>query len=113
MNRREAIELAFEIKENPNGHDFSSYLYSAVGMVKQSPDAGTAFAAIQLLEAIYATKIQLSAFCKRKAEILEKECAKPLGRFLGKVADAAARADAERDKAILMGYAKDDPYPEY
>ena len=23
MDRHEAIELAFEIKENPNGHDFS------------------------------------------------------------------------------------------
>lgn len=113
MDRHEAIELAFKIKENPNGHDFSSYLYSAVGMVKQSPDAGTAFAAVQLLEAIYATKIPLSAFCKRKAEILEKECAKPLGRFLGKVADAAARADAERDKMLLMSSTEDDPYPEY
>lgn len=49
MDRHEAIELAFKIKENPNGHDFSSYLYSAVGMVKQSPDAGTAFAAIQVM----------------------------------------------------------------
>lgn len=113
MDRHEAIELAFKIKENPNGHDFSSYLYSAVGMVKQSPDAGTAFAAVQLLEAIYATKIPLSAFCKRKAEILEKECAKPLGRFLGKVADAAARADAERDRMLLMGAPDEDPYPEY
>lgn len=113
MNRHEAIELAFKIKENPNGHDFSSYLYSAVGMVKLSPDAGTAFAALQLLQAIYDTKIPLSAFCKRKAEILEKECAKPLGRFIEKVADATAKADAMHDEMLLRGDPNGDPIMDY
>lgn len=103
MTRNEAIHLAFKIKENPKGHDFSSYLYSAVGMVKQSPDAGTAFAAVQLLQAIRDTKLPLSDFCKRKADILEKECAGPMCRMLETWALAAERADALRDERLLMG----------
>lgn len=89
MTRQEAITLAFEIRKNPEGHDFSSYLYSAVGLVKREKDAGTAFAVMELVSAIEeANGGNLSDFCKKRIEIIKKESVKPMGRLLEKMVDA-------------------------
>lgn len=94
MTRNEAIELSFKIKENPESHDFSSYLYGAVGLLKVHTDAGTAFAVELLITAIKeATNNNLSDFCKRRIDIAEKLIAKNSLHFYEKISKAIEYQD--------------------
>lgn len=104
MTRNEAISTAFEIKENGVGnHDISGLLYSAVGMIKLSPDSGTALAAHILVEEIRKAVPNLSDFCQRKVDIIEKHYIQKMGKMMETYVDAMARLDAERDRRILCG----------
>lgn len=87
MTRNEMIHIIFQIKENPEGHDFSSYLYSAVGLLKREGDAGTAYAALQLVDTIEKAvggKENLSEFCQKRIAQIEKLCQPAMCRFLEK-----------------------------
>lgn len=89
MTRNEIIDIICKIKMNPEGHDFSSYLYSAVGLIKRDKDAGTAHLVWQLADAIEeASKGNLDDFCKRRIEIIRKEGAKPMYKLFEKMANA-------------------------
>lgn len=88
MNRNECIKIACKIKETGKYEgDISALLYSCVGMIKLSPDAGTAFASNVLKEAIEEAKIPLSPFCQRKIEIIKDNWLKGYARVLGKMID--------------------------
>ena len=97
MTRNEAIRTAFEIKEKGiEGQDVSGLLYSAVGLIKLCPDAGTAFAAHTLVEEILKASPNLSDFCQRKVDIIEKHYVKKMGKMMEAYADAQASVDYER-----------------
>ena len=101
MTRYEAINIAFRIKEDPNNHDFSSYLYSAVGLLKREPGPGTAFAAHQLVCAIKGSGKPISEFCQRKIEIIEKAYMDAMCKNLTTLAEAQARVDAQQELRAL------------
>lgn len=85
MTKYDVVKLSAEIKNGCGVHDFSSYLYSAVGLIKQQNDTGTAYAVLQLVTAIEeSSNGNLSDFCKRKIEIIKNESAKILGDFFEK-----------------------------
>lgn len=91
MTRNEMIEIIFKIKEDPNGHDFSSYLYSAVGLLKRQSDAGTAYAALKLVDTIEKAvggKENLSDFSQKRISQIEKLCTPAMARLLEKVSKA-------------------------
>lgn len=86
MNNAEIIDIICKIKQNPEGHDFSSYLYSAVGLIKRDKSAGTVYLILQLVDTIQeASGGNLNDFCKRRIEIIQKESVKPMGKFLEKM----------------------------
>ena len=86
MDRNEIIDIIYKIKMNPKEHDFSSYLYSAVGLIKRDQSAGTAHVVLRLVETIQeASGGNLSDFCKRKIEIIQKESVKPMSKLLEKM----------------------------
>lgn len=71
MDRRDLCQLAVAIRNNPDGHDFSSYLYSAVGLLKQDPNPGNCYAAMMLAGSIIDVAGEgLNDFCKRRIDII-------------------------------------------
>lgn len=114
MTRNEAISLSFRIKENPNdpSFDFSGILYSAVGMIKLSPDSGTTFAAQHLVDAIKETGRPLSDFCKRKIKIIEEAEMKNAIRRFETLAKGYELADIAAEKRLLdrLAMEGDAPY---
>lgn len=87
MTNKEIIDIICKIKSNPEGHDFSSYLYSAVGLIKQQKDAGTVHLIWRLADTIEeASGGNLSDFCKKRIEIIRKEGIKPMSKLLEKMA---------------------------
>lgn len=86
MNNAEIIDIICKIKQNPEGHDFSSYLYSAVGLIKRDKSAGTVHLILRLVDTIQeASGGNLNDFCKRRIEIIQKESVKPMSNFLEKM----------------------------
>lgn len=87
MNNAEIVSIINEIKQNPEGCDFATCLYSAVGLIKRDKSAGTVYLALQLVDTIQeASGGNLSNFCKRRIEIIKEESTKPMGDFLEKMA---------------------------
>ena len=73
MTRSEAIDLAFKIEKDPQNYtDYSTYLYSAVGLIKREPGTGSTMAAQKLVDAIKGTGAKLSDFCERRIHIIEE-----------------------------------------
>lgn len=86
MNNSEIVDIIGKIKQNPEGHDFSAYLYSAVGLIKRDKSVGTVYLILQLVDTIQkASGGNLNNFCKRRIEIIQKESAQPMGKFLEKM----------------------------
>lgn len=103
MTRNEMIEITDKIKKNPEGHDFSSYLYSAVGLLKRQNDAGTAYAALQLVDAIKNASgglENLSDFCQKRISQIEKLCTPAMARLLEKVSKAYEMSDEVQLRAM-------------
>lgn len=98
MDIRRASELTVAIREHKGEHDISAYLYEAVGMIKQQPNAGTACAAYWLASAIKDAYPDMSDFCKRKVAIIEDAYIKAMGRCLTKFAKACELADNQYNR---------------
>lgn len=115
MTRNEAISLSFKIKENPNdpSFDFSGILYSAVGMVKQSPDSGTTLAAQHLVDSIKETGRPLSDFCQRKIKIIEEAEIKNAMRHLTTMAKCMELSDIIREQNALERMAREEEIDGY
>ncbi len=115
MTRNEAISLSFKIKENPNdpSFDFSGILYSAVGMVKQSPDSGTTLAAQHLVNSIKETGRPLSDFCQRKIKIIEEAEMKNAMRRLTTMAKCMELSDIIRERNALERMAREEEIDGY
>lgn len=102
MTRQEAIELAFKIKENPNETwDFSSLLYSAVGLIKRETDTGATMAAKLLVDAIKGASDNLSDFCKRRIQIIEKAHIENACKSLERLSKAIEIADINAEIQML------------
>lgn len=94
MDRNEIIDIICKIKSNPNGHDFSSYLYSAVGLIKRQKDVGTVHLIWKLADVIEeASDGNLSDFCKRRIEIIRKEGVVPMSRLVENMVIIAERSE--------------------
>ena len=115
MTRNEAISLSCKIKENPNdpSYDFSGILYSAVGMIKLSPDAGTTFAAQLLVNAIKETGRPLSDFCQRRIKIIEEAETKKAIKRLETLAKAYEIADINAERRLMEQMAYEDEIDGY
>lgn len=98
MDIKRASELTIAIKENKGTHDISAYLYEAVGMIKQQPNAGTTYAAYGLAMAIKDAYPDMSDFCKRKVAIIEDAYIKAMGKFLTKFAKACELVDNQYNR---------------
>ena len=103
MTRSSAISLAFQIKQNPIGHDFSAYLYEAVGLIKREPGPGTAFAAYKLVEAIREVCHNPSDFCRRKMDIIEDAYIKAMSKNLETLAYCQEKLDYDWQMRMLNG----------
>lgn len=102
MTRAEIIQVACQIAKDPNGDwDFSSALYSAVGLIKREKDPGATMAAHKLVEEIKATGRELSLFCIRRIEIIEDEYIKRAAKNLETLAKAQEICDYNTQRRMM------------
>ena len=94
MTRYEAIDLAFKIEKDPQNYtDYSTYLYSAVGLIKREPGTGSTMAAQKLVDAIKGTGAKLSDFCERRIHIIEEAHVKNMCKSLERLVKAQEICD--------------------
>lgn len=110
MTRNECISLSCDIKEHPSNYgEYSGYLYSAVGMMKQHPDSGTVFAANLLADAILeVTGGKLTSFCQRRVDIIKKAWIEKMGKHLTYLAEAQERADYNAQVVAINAWCEED-----